>query len=148
MKSTLNPPTVWKGTKDSLYIYLYVLPSKVVLNPTCTSSRAPEWYKMQTVRNCPDDLRIQLTIRMDKPNNLKYCGYCYAVGRNAFKKWRKRYICLIQVNFLTLLCRREILPSWSAYFAKKDELIMHMKKRNESACVCQLHRLATLNSRG
>ncbi|VDK42071.1 unnamed protein product [Taenia asiatica] len=71
---------------------------RVVLNPTCTGSRAPEWYKMQTARNCPDDLRIQLTIRMDKPNNLKYCGYCYAIGRNAFKKWRKRYICLIQAS--------------------------------------------------
>ncbi|VDM26797.1 unnamed protein product [Hydatigera taeniaeformis] len=75
---------------------------KVVLNPTCTGSRAPEWYKMQTSRNCPDDLRIQLTIRMDKPSNLKYCGYCYAVGRNAFKKWRKRYICLIQASDVLL----------------------------------------------
>lgn len=62
------------------------------------ASRTPEWYKMQTSKNCPDDLRIQLTVRMDKPNNLKYCGYCHAVGRTAFKKWRKRYICLIQVG--------------------------------------------------
>ncbi|KAM7536012.1 hypothetical protein Aperf_G00000095309 [Anoplocephala perfoliata] len=76
---------------------------RVVINPTCTSSRAPEWYKMQTARSCPDDLRIQLTIRMDKPNNLKYCGYCYALGRNAFKKWRKRYICLIQVSQYTFI---------------------------------------------
>ncbi|KAH9285059.1 Calcium-dependent secretion activator 1 [Echinococcus granulosus] len=76
---------------------------RVVLNPTCKGSRAPEWYKMQTSRNCSDDLRIQLTIRMDKPNNLKYCGYCYAIGRNAFKKWRKRYICLIQVSQYTFI---------------------------------------------
>ncbi|VDD79190.1 unnamed protein product, partial [Mesocestoides corti] len=76
---------------------------RVVLNPTCMGSRVPEWYKMQTSRNCPDSLEIQLTIRMDKPNNLKYCGYCYAVGRTAFKKWRKRYICLIQVSQYTFI---------------------------------------------
>ncbi|KAF7256072.1 Calcium dependent secretion activator [Paragonimus skrjabini miyazakii] len=73
---------------------------RVILNPTCTGNRQPEWHKMHTSKGVPNDLAIQLTIRMDKPTNLKYCGYLYALGRTAFKKWRRRYICLIQVSFL------------------------------------------------
>ncbi|KAG5448101.1 Calcium-dependent secretion activator 1, partial [Clonorchis sinensis] len=76
---------------------------RVVLNPTCTGSRQPEWYKLQTAKGVPDDLGIQLTIRMDKPTNLKYCGYLYALGRTAFKKWRRRYVCLIQVSQYTFI---------------------------------------------
>ncbi|VDO94966.1 unnamed protein product, partial [Schistosoma margrebowiei] len=68
----------------------------VILNPTCTGNRQPEWYKLQTSKNVPDDLQLQLTLRMEKPNNLKHCGYLYALGRTAFRKWIRRYICLIQ----------------------------------------------------
>ncbi|CAI2723473.1 unnamed protein product [Schistosoma spindalis] len=71
---------------------------RVILNPTCTGNRQPEWYKLQTSKNVPDDLQLQLTLRMEKPNNLKHCGYLYALGRTAFRKWIRRYICLIQVS--------------------------------------------------
>ncbi|CAH8485276.1 unnamed protein product [Heterobilharzia americana] len=76
---------------------------RVILNPTCTGNRQPEWYKLQTAKSVPDDLRIQLTLRMDKPNNLKHCGYLYALGRTAFRKWRRRYVCLIQVSQYTFI---------------------------------------------
>ncbi|KAA3676865.1 calcium-dependent secretion activator, partial [Paragonimus westermani] len=76
---------------------------RVILNPTCTGNRQPEWHKMHTSKGVPNDLAIQLTIRMDKPTNLKYCGYLYALGRTAFKKWRRRYICLIQVSQYTFI---------------------------------------------
>ncbi|TGZ60982.1 hypothetical protein CRM22_008233 [Opisthorchis felineus] len=76
---------------------------RVVVNPTCTGNRQPEWHKLQTAKGVPDDLGIQLTIRMDKPTNLKYCGYLYALGRTAFKKWRRRYVCLIQVSQYTFI---------------------------------------------
>ncbi|KAF6777469.1 hypothetical protein AHF37_02619 [Paragonimus kellicotti] len=62
---------------------------RVILNPTCTGNRQPEWHKMHTSKGVPNDLAIQLTIRMDKPTNLKYCGYLYTLGRTAFKKWRR-----------------------------------------------------------
>ncbi|KAL3315571.1 hypothetical protein Ciccas_005794 [Cichlidogyrus casuarinus] len=71
---------------------------RVVINPMCVTSRNPEWYKLILAKNVTDDLRIQISIRVEKPSNLKYCGYCYALGRNAFKKWKRRYICLIQVS--------------------------------------------------
>lgn len=61
--------------------------------------RQPEWYKLQIAKNVPDKLELQLTIRMDKPSNLKYCGHLYALGRTSFKKWKRRYVCLIQVSY-------------------------------------------------
>ncbi|KAH8853555.1 Calcium-dependent secretion activator 1 [Schistosoma japonicum] len=76
---------------------------RVILNPTCTGNRQPEWHKLHTSKNVPDDLQIQLTLRMEKPNNLKHCGYLYALGRTAFRKWRRRYICLIQVSQYTFI---------------------------------------------
>ncbi|CAH8831513.1 unnamed protein product [Trichobilharzia szidati] len=76
---------------------------RIILNPTCTGNRQPEWYKLQVAKNIPDDLSIQLTLRMDKPNNLKHCGYLYALGRTAFRKWRRRYVCLIQVSQYTFI---------------------------------------------
>ncbi|BHF73304.1 secretion activator [Sparganum proliferum] len=87
--------------------------ARVVINPICRNNRQQEWYKMQSSKNCPDELLMQLAIRMDKPNNLKYCGYCYAVGRAAFRKWKKRFICLIQVSQYTFIM--------ASYKEKKSE---------------------------
>ncbi|VDL99763.1 unnamed protein product, partial [Schistocephalus solidus] len=85
----------------------------VVINPICRNNRQQEWYKMQSSKNCPDELLMQLAIRMDKPNNLKYCGYCFAVGRAAFRKWKKRFLCLIQVSQYTFIM--------ASYKEKKSE---------------------------
>ncbi|KAA0193048.1 Calcium-dependent secretion activator [Fasciolopsis buskii] len=76
---------------------------RIILNPTCMGPRQPEWYKLQIAKNVPDKLELQLTIRMDKPSNLKYCGHLYALGRTSFKKWKRRYVCLIQVSQYTFI---------------------------------------------
>uniref|UniRef100_A0A1I8H290 PH domain-containing protein n=1 Tax=Macrostomum lignano TaxID=282301 RepID=A0A1I8H290_9PLAT len=71
---------------------------KVVIKPTCTKANGCEWHKMTTSKDCSDDLSIKIIVHMEKPSNLKHCGWLWVAGRHLFKKWKKRYICLIQVS--------------------------------------------------
>ena len=48
---------------------------RVVIRPDPNFSRASAWYVLEkTNSKFPDDLKIKLTVRIDKPGNLKMCG--------------------------------------------------------------------------
>ncbi|CAN0000579.1 unnamed protein product [Lampetra planeri] len=75
---------------------------KVLLTPTPTSPKSADWHKMAVPKNSPDqDIKIRLAARMDKPQNMKHCGYLWAVGKNVWKRWKKRYFVLVQVSQYT-----------------------------------------------
>ncbi|XP_029908381.1 calcium-dependent secretion activator 1 isoform X3 [Myripristis murdjan] len=75
---------------------------RVVLHPTPNSPKQSELHKMAVSKGCPDsDLKIKLAIRMDKPQNMKHCGYLWAIGKNVWKRWKKRFFVLVQVSQYT-----------------------------------------------
>ncbi|XP_038136118.1 calcium-dependent secretion activator 1, partial [Cyprinodon tularosa] len=74
---------------------------RVVLHPTPNSPKQCELHKMTVSKGCPDDLKIKLAIRMDKPQNMKHCGYLWAIGKNVWKRWKKRFFVLVQVSQYT-----------------------------------------------
>ncbi|XP_052425101.1 calcium-dependent secretion activator 1 isoform X3 [Carassius gibelio] len=74
---------------------------RVVLHPTPNSPKQCELHKMTVAKGCPDDLKIKLAVRMDKPQNMKHSGYLWAIGKNLWKRWKKRFFVLVQVSQYT-----------------------------------------------
>lgn len=71
---------------------------QVTFNITWSSPRTPLWYKLQNTKHCHDPVEIQISVSMQRPTNCKYSNYCWIQGRSTFKKWKRRYVCIIQVS--------------------------------------------------
>lgn len=94
---------------------------KLILQIDPTFNKTNWWTSMTKMKNATteDKLEVKLDIRMEKPQNLKMCGYvsmendrkfsnetlclflqhswCYARGKNVWKTWKRRYYALVQV---------------------------------------------------
>uniref|UniRef100_A0A8C1UJN6 Ca2+-dependent activator protein for secretion b n=1 Tax=Cyprinus carpio TaxID=7962 RepID=A0A8C1UJN6_CYPCA len=86
---------------------------RVVLRPTPNSPKQAELHKMTVTKACPDqDLKIKLAVRILWGQGyssikifIKYCDYFFrylwAVGKNVWKRWKKRFFVLVQVSQYT-----------------------------------------------
>ncbi|XP_076847995.1 calcium-dependent secretion activator 1 isoform X1 [Brachyhypopomus gauderio] len=75
---------------------------RVVLHPTPNSPKQCELHKMSVSKGCADsELKMKLAVRMDKPQNMKHCGYLWVIGKNVWKRWKKRFFVLVQVSQYT-----------------------------------------------
>ncbi|KAI7794823.1 putative calcium-dependent secretion activator 2 [Triplophysa rosa] len=95
-KPTLSPQLILPSRKVKLFTEI-----RVVLHPTPNSPKQCELHKMTVTKGCSDDLKIKLAVRMDKPQNMKHCGYLWAIGKNLWKRWKKRFFVLVQVSQYT-----------------------------------------------
>lgn len=50
-----------------------------------------------------DELKIRVVVRMDRPQQLKHCGFLYGVGKSTWRKFKRRYHILIQVSQYTFV---------------------------------------------
>lgn len=73
---------------------------QVTFSITWSSPRTPLWYKLQNTKHCHDPVEIQISVSMQRPTNCKYSNYCWIQGRSTFKKWKRRYVCIIQVSYI------------------------------------------------
>uniref|UniRef100_A0AAQ6A602 Ca2+-dependent activator protein for secretion a n=1 Tax=Amphiprion ocellaris TaxID=80972 RepID=A0AAQ6A602_AMPOC len=85
---------------------------RVVLHPTPNSPKQSELHKMTVSKGCPDnDLRIKLAILLPaaSPQKLSVVFICvfsphrylWAIGKNVWKRWKKRFFVLVQVSQYT-----------------------------------------------
>ncbi|XP_028398067.1 calcium-dependent secretion activator 1-like isoform X2 [Dendronephthya gigantea] len=74
--------------------------AKLTCNPYPGFTEDSRWYEAVPVKAGPltDKIQIKMRIKMDKPLNLKKCGYMYSQGLNVWKRWKKRYFILLQVS--------------------------------------------------
>ncbi|KAM4602008.1 calcium-dependent secretion activator 2 isoform 2-T2 [Polymixia lowei] len=75
---------------------------RVVLTPTTNGPKQAELHRMVVPKSSQDtELRIKLAVRVDKPPNMKHCGYLYTLGQRVWKRWKRRYFVLVQVSQYT-----------------------------------------------
>ena len=74
----------------------------MVIRPLPNTTRPAEWYKLDVTKKAADqNVRAKIAIRMDKPQNMKHSGFLYVHGKNVFKKWKRRFMILVQVSQYT-----------------------------------------------
>lgn len=64
------------------------------------------------------DLKIRVIVRMDRPQQLKHCGYLYGIGKSTWRKLKRRYHILIQVSQYTF-----VMCSYRDKKAKPTEML-------------------------
>lgn len=114
---------------------------KLVVRPTVLSPKTPEWFTMQAssssaiatdrassgvgagsssggVESDEEQLNIRVTVRMDRPQQLKHCGYLYGIGKSTWRTLKRRYHILIQVSQYTF-----VMCSYKDKKAKPTEML-------------------------
>eukprot|EP00118_Oscarella_pearsei_P009330 m.53593 g.53593 ORF g.53593 m.53593 type:complete len:1240 (+) comp34262_c1_seq1:93-3812(+) len=81
--------------------------AKHILSPTTTT---PIALKMRTM-DClgqSEKVYMMASAKIDRPDTMKKAGFVYVKGNTCWKKWKQRYLCLVQVTpFKFALCSFE-----------------------------------------
>jgi len=73
--------------------------AKLVLSPHCGMKDGYDWYQMTSPKGWSgEQIDIRVSVKFEKPHNVKKSGYLYAKGQNKWKKWKKRFFMLYQVS--------------------------------------------------
>ncbi|OAF70001.1 Calcium-dependent secretion activator [Intoshia linei] len=72
--------------------------AKIHMDITPYTRKISEVHRMINTKHITDKIDIGLNVIVERPTELKHCGYLYVAGKKLWKKWKLRYFALTQIS--------------------------------------------------